>query len=218
MKIRYNWYTRTIAVLLVVLSLSCIISISASQGSIYFTRDDVFAIPKRGAVVRFAGNVSCSQATLENDEWVFRNFRLNNAGMIPIFRVAADNCSITITSCRTFNSTTTLASIRYVTSGLGRQAFNIGSIDRVAQWYVTFNGVYVVENRGYQITSDSTITVTGATANVSLTCYNFSGTNLGNSNQPFYVQHSIVITTLIIASVGLVFLIAIRMRIKRTEL
>ena len=213
-KIRHNWSCRVVAILLVLLSISLIVSTSEGQSLTYSTKDDVFAIPQRRAEISFLGNGSYSNAILEDDVWVFRNFRLNSNSAIPIFRVWADDCNVSVLMCRRYNSNTTLASIRYVVSGNGKQYFDVGPLIETSQWYVTFNGKYVAENQGYSVSSESTITVKGSSANVSMTCFNFSGINSANANRAFYEQHSVGIITLIVFSVGVVLLISIRKRVR----
>ena len=179
---------------------------------------DSFPIPEHNASIRFAANGSYSSADLENGYWLFRDLSLNNSNSFSNFRVSAENCNVTIISCRTYNFSGTLAQVRYNVTGFGKQSFNVGIAQNGAQWIVYLNGKLMGENNGYFVLSDSTITVTAATLNATLSYFNLNafGGPPDTSKQPFYVQHSVSIWTAVVFLVGLASFILIKKTVRKS--
>lgn len=186
--------------------------ISHAQTYLTFDSTVLFRIPGYNASIGFATDGSYSSASLENGTWSFVDFRLNNSARVSSFRLSAENCNVTILSCQVFNSTTVGASVRYKVVGQGKQTFNLGQNTKGGDWTVTLNGRLMGQNEGYYVSPDSTITVTGATANVTISYFNLSvlGGVPNNSNQPFYVKHSVAIMAAIVIGGVVVSTLVIR--------
>ena len=121
-----------------------------------------------------------------------------------------------ITSYQRYNTTSvTAARLRYTVMGLGKQTFNFGFVVKEGSWSVVLNGNrFMAENEGYQVAPDQTITVTGATANASISYFNLDalGGTADNPNLPFYQKHSVAISTGVIVAVAIALTMIIRRR------
>jgi hypothetical protein len=104
--------------------------------------------------------------------------------------------------------------LRYRVEGQGKQSFNIGLDPERGEWSVVFDEVYMGEGDGWSTSPDGTLTITGATSNVTVWYYGFpeSIRDDGSSNQPLYEQHSVVGATAVAVAITLTFAIAIRIR------
>jgi hypothetical protein len=195
------------------LALLWICAIVQAQTNTTFKPTDKFSIPAQNGTISFATGGTYTAVSLENDTWNFENLRLNNTGPTENLRASAQNCDITITSYQVFVTATVGAVLlSYTVAGHGAQTFNLGFNSTANDWSVIFNNNdFRAQNNGWHISPDSTLTITGATSNVTIFYYNFPDAVGGNtSNQPFYKQHSVAITTAIVVAVALASTVIIR--------
>jgi hypothetical protein len=68
------------------------------------------------------------------------------------------------------------------------------------EWSVVVNGVWLGEGDRWKITPDGTVTINGATGNVSISHYSFLSLNEADKNLSFYEQHSVSIITIVFVS------------------
>ena len=199
-----------------------------AQTSVSFTRNDRFPLPDSNAVIGFGSNGTYSQATQEQKFWVFTNLKLGNfSGTLPTLSVSAQNSNITITRLQRGNVNPnsssaffTLASVRYtVSSAGGVQSFKFGLNLTGGFWMVTFNGTsYPDQGDGWNVSTDGTIVITGATVNVTAS-YIVTNNRFDDSSLPFYEQHSVAISTGLAVAVTLVVAAAfiVRNRMKENQ-
>jgi len=188
--------------------------IAVAQSDVNFTPTDSFDIPASNGAISFAVNGTYSQASLINGIWNFANLRLDYSHPLENLEVSAQNSKITIRSYWRFNTTLGTALLRYRVEGQGKQTFNIGLDPKRGEWSVVFDEVYMGEGDGWSMSPDGTLTITGATSNVTVWYYGFPGSIIGDgsSNQPFYEQHSVAGATAVAVAITLAFAIAIRIR------
>ena len=192
------------------------------QSEIDFKTTDSFEIPNTNGSINFVVNGTCEKANLENNKWNFISLKLNNAQNEEklSFKVSVRECNVTITSYRFYNrsigrDTVKRARLSYDLVGAGIQSFDLGLDPDRGDWGVRFNGVYVAENRGWSLSSDGILTVTGVTGNIILSYYGIPDSNF---NQSFINQHSVVIIVIFITVMTITFSIAIKTRKKGADL
>jgi hypothetical protein len=206
------------AVLIIVLVLLLGCQSTLAQNDLTFTPADKFSIPEYNGDIRFAVNGTLGKAILENGTWNFANLRLDNSQFLENLKVSAQNSKITIFSYRTYNDSFRVAILRYVVGGQGKQTFNLGFDSKEEDWSVLFNDVFMGEGDGWSFSPDSTLSLTGATNNVTIIYYTFlDSVEVGgsNSNMPFYQQHSVAIITA--AAVAVTVSLAIVVKVKNKE-
>lgn len=182
-----------------------------AQNEIEFLSTDKFDIPDFNGSVYFESGGTYEIANLENGVWSFVNLQLNNSFMMETFNVSTKESEIIISSIQVFDDNLG-AFLSYTVEGVGEQTFNFGANAIGGDWSVTFNDIFIAENFGWNLLSDNTISITGATSNSNVTLFYFIFPDFygGNNNldQSFFGQHSIVIltaiSTLIIVSVAVV--------------
>jgi hypothetical protein len=209
------------------LALPWICSSAHAQGETIFTPVDQFSIPVYNGTINFATAGTYTFGSLENESWTFVNLDLNNSQQFLNLSVSAQDSNITITGYQMFDLTGSNSSSRrsaflsYTVVGLGKQTFNLGRILQGGQWSVSFNGNFVGETEGWIISPDQTLTITGATANVTIGYFNFinsfGGDNGNNSDLPFYQQHSVVIAVGVTVAAVVVLSFAINRKNKTKE-
>jgi len=211
-----------IIITLIVLFSTFLSYIVYGQSEIAFKTTDSFEIPNTNGSINFAVNGTCEKANLENNKWNFISLKLNNNQNEEKlnFKVSAKECNVTITSYRIYNrtigqDTVKRARLSYDLAGAGIQSFDFGIDPERGEWDVRFNGVYVAENRGWSLSSDGILTVTGATGNIILSFYGIPDSNF---NQSFFNQHSVVILVTFITVIIITFSIAIKTRKKGADL
>jgi len=184
------------------------VRIAWAQSSITFQAKDNFAIPALNGNINFDLNGTYSAASLENTTWIFTNLQ-NNDSLSPLeLRVSVQDCNVTIASCRTYNATVPITSLRYIVEGQGIQSFKLAPIQRGGEWSVIFNRTFVGEDEGWTLSSDGVLTVTRAPSgcNITLTYFFFPdslGGNGNNPNLPFYEKHSAIISTGVVVAAAL---------------
>ena len=192
-----------------------------AQSNTTFSSKDQFLVPNNNGAINFVTNGSYSNATFESNIWTFENLNINGSTSLQNFSVSAENSNVTIVSYFSSNNATTTLRLRYLVEGNGKQIFNFGLQSHVngVDWSVikTVNrrNIFLTPGKDYTISSNGTIVVNGATGNFSIAHYNFSNnSNLLHSNLPFYLQHSVAITTSAVVAIVIVLstVIAVRNR------
>ena len=188
-----------------------------AQAKTTFTPEDNYAIPGYNAVINFAVNGTYAKATLENDTWAFSDLQLNNSQALENLRISAQSSNLTISSFRITNTTYWSARLRYTVEGQGKETINLGLVPKQYEWTVVSNGVYLEKGDRWAITPDATLTIKGATNNVTITCYDFvdslrSGGN--GTNISFYQQHSVVVIATVAAAILIILGITVKWKNK----
>src|SRR3990170_2512365 len=202
---RNSFLAGVIAFAMIALFLSCFGFFAHGISQTAFAPTDRFDIPVNNSSISFAFAGTYEQASLENGVWSFVNLRFNNSQSAEklSLKVSAKNSEVRITLCQIYNSTfggagVRGARLRYTVVGQGIQVFDLGLDPKGGDWGVVFNGIYMGENDGWSLSPDGTLTVTGATGNVTLSYYGFPGSFGGGGegfNEPILKQHSVVIIT-----------------------
>jgi len=173
-----------------------------TQDEIIFYPTDIFEIPNYNGSINFANGGKCESASLYNKIWSFENLSLNNGFRLGTLNISAIDSDVTVLSIQGFGSDISGAILSYTVIGDGEQSFNFGIDANQGSWSVSFNDVFVAENSGWHILSDNTISIIGATSNVTLLYFvfpDFLGNNGDSLNKSFFQQHSVLIITAIIA-------------------
>ncbi len=194
------------------------------QSETGFTTTNKFDIPLLNSSVSFGADGNYKKALLENNEWHFFNLHFNSVQSAEKLdlRVSAKDCEVTIFSCLIYNSTFTgerakSATVRYHVVGNGEQVFDLGLDPKLGDWGVVIDGVFKGETDGWRLSSDGTLTITGATGNVTLSYYGFPASfrdSIDGEDQIFS-QHSVVAITSFV--VGFIVLLAASVRIRRSS-
>lgn len=166
-----------------------------AQTSTSFTSSDKFSIPSYSGSINFALNGTYANATLENDVWTFTNLWINNSEMVENLAVSAQNSNVTIVWAQILNTTLRASFLNYRVEGQGTQTFNFDLNIEGGEWSVLFNDDFVAEGEGWTLSPDNTLTVTGATGNVTLMYLFLEGRGRNSADLPFYEQHSVAIAT-----------------------
>lgn len=215
-------------VILVALILSVYPNVQA-QNLTTFTSTDKFDFPGQNGSIRFFTNGSYSSAALENNTWTFNDLTLYNSSRLGDLKVSVKDSNITIFMFFQFAGFGQFgqgALIRYTIEGVGQQTFNL-DLNRTqptdsSEWSVMVPGsdgstIFLAEGREWNLLADDSVVVNGLTGNV--TVANFGFTPSTDANLPFYLQHSITLTTLVtvLATVGIAFVISYRIRRKKVN-
>ncbi len=210
--------TKTIAIVILVFFSISACHNTVAQTDTPLTPENKFSIPQYNGAISFAINGTYSKATLENATWTFENLRFYNSAPLESLKVSAENSAITIVSYQNsnFSSSNRILRLSYTVEGQGKQTFNFGLGSKAGEWSVILNDVFMGEGDGWNLSPDATLTINGATGNVSLLCFKFPDSFGGgnNSDVPFYLQHSVAIATAIIVAITVIVTIAIRARHK----
>ena len=227
--ININKVSAAIAIVAIIFIFPLSFSYGQAQTGIAFTPTDHFSIPAYNGSISFAVKGTYSKATFENNSWVFTNLNLTNlqtnSQPLENLKISTQNSNITILSCLTSNNTSFQSErLRYVVEGQGKQIVNLGLGPKSGdpslsfEWIVSANNhTFFAEGDVWSLSHDGTITVNGASGNVSITHYDFAdfGNGISNSNSPFYQQHSVAIVTVI--AVAIVVVIAVVIKVKNKE-
>jgi len=180
-----------------------------------FTQNTTFDIPTQEGKISFSVSGTYTSAILADGTWSFTNLLLNGSQNLDTFQVSARNSNITINSFILRNTTLRSARLRYVAESSGEQTFKMGITAGEGrwglhpEWGVIVNGIWLGEGDGWKIAPDGTVTINGATGNVSILHYNFLGLSEADKNMSFYEQHSVLILTLafmsFMVSLGTIF-------------
>ncbi len=173
-----------------------------AQSTTAFTTADKFAIPELNGSISFVYNGTYSSATLQNNTWFFRDLTLNDSVVRGNLSISSENSNVTIYSFYSdqlnaiFNR---YGYLRYWADGAGTQTINLNlkttrQTDSSEWGIVNPSGVFLTEGHEWLLLPGNTITVLGRTGNITVAHYGFAPTV--DSNQPFYIQHSVALMTI----------------------
>jgi hypothetical protein len=207
------------AVIIFVLGVSYFCPISQAQTRQTFTSSDKFIIPELNGAISFAVNGSYSEATLENNTWIFTDLRFNISQPLGNLKISTENSNVIIQSYRAFNFSFRSARLYYTVEGVGKQIlnfdFNSSQPSSVSEWSVNLDGrSFVGEGKGWKLLRDNTVVVTGAAKNATVVHYTFID-SFNDSNLPLYQRHSISITTGIAVALTVAIAIIIKLKVRK---
>jgi hypothetical protein len=189
-------YNKTCLLLLIVLLLSIsLFSVKpvAAQRATQFSTGDIFEIPAVNGSIKFSVNGTYVSADLVDDTWLFNNLTLSGSRFSGVLMFSAKNCNVTIHMFRS-------NSLRYTVEGMGEQVINLGlnsSIQsHVSEWSViNQDSVFFAPEKQWKLLPDNTIVVRELLGTLTVVRYNYG---YPVNEDPFYLQHSILILTGII--------------------
>ena len=194
------------------------------QTSMTFTSKDTFSIPSCNAQISFTVNGTYSSATLNGNIWTFTNLHLNKSSTLGILKISAENSDVKIQSY-TYQNGTNIPSerLRYIVVGEGKVTVNLGQSNAGqyggSDWYVTKAGrgqtTFYAVGHDYVLGKDGSLTINGITGNVTITHSFLERASGNNSNMPFYLQHSVIIVTAIVAVLTFVIVMVIWLKNNR---
>ena len=197
-----NMLTIFFAIFIILLFIPLTCFALQTQDETIFYPTDIFKIPNYNGSINFANGGKYESANLHNNIWNFVNLSLNNGFRLDTLNISAIDSDVTVLSIQGFGSDIIGAILSYTIIGDGEQTFNFGINANKGSWSVSFNDVFVAENSGWHILPDNTISIIGATSNVTLLYFvfpDFLGNNGYSFNKSFFQQHSVLIITAIIA-------------------
>jgi len=202
-----------VAIVALILILPLICPSASAQTSTAFDPTEKFSIPTYNGVVRFAVNGTYSNATFEDNAWTFTDLSLNQSQPMPYLQISAKDSDVTVWyyGINTFFPSDMLS---YFTQDSGQQVVNMGlaNAGNSVDWVVYSNGTFVTN--GWNVSRNGTVTVDGLGGNITLIYFGFTN-ELGNSNLPFYEQHSVAITVAVALAITVAVAAAINVTVKR---
>lgn len=189
-----------------------------AQNNTAFSSTNKFSFPEADSVLSFSTEGSYEEASFENGAWKFVNLIVNASDQSEGLNltVSAKDSDLTIQAYRRFDITLQGIILSYVADGAGEQTFDFGPIPQRGGWTVIFNEDIVSEGQGWT-SDDSRVTVTGATANVTLFYVSYSNVGDDNTNKSFYEQHSVAIVTTVIVTATVIVALSIKLRQHNVE-
>ncbi|MCW4003941.1 MAG: hypothetical protein NWE95_08530 [Candidatus Bathyarchaeota archaeon] len=205
-------------ILFIVLGLFSPINSSAkAENSVTFTPADKFSIPALNGSISFSVNGTCSEATLENNTWHFKDLALNNSQPLGNLKISTQDSNVTILFYRAYNATLRAVAIRYSVEGHGKQTINFGFNEsqktRPDEWSVVIpDSIFLAEGDGWNLLPDNTVVIHCVESRVSIVHYVFDYPS--DEHLPFYQRHSIAIVTALVvaATIALAVLIKVKGR------
>ena len=217
--------TGVTAVIILVLLFSCYCPLSQAQTSQTFTTADKFSIPNLNGSISFAVNGSYSKATLNNNTWIFTDLTLNNQSIqgfglndfhsVGNLTFSTQNSNVTILAYLTIDSSFPVSFLSYTVEGKGKQVvnfdLNLTGPSQPAEWSVIIpKNVILVEGQGWTLLPDNTLIINSVASNITIAHFDL---NLPTkSNLPFYIQHSVALTTAIVLAIVATLAVIIRVR------
>jgi len=186
-----------LTVLLIGLSLFNILPTQAqNNNNNNLSPQDIFELPEINGSINFSVNGTYTDAILENGVWVFNNLSLSGSRFQGVLKFSAKNCNVTI---HFFRSNV----LRYTVEGVGEQVINLGlnssKTSHPSEWSViNQDSVFFAEGKNWHLLSDNTIVVCDLVGTLTVMHYNYG---YPIDDRPFYLQHSIIILTLIAVAV-----------------
>lgn len=204
----------------------------SAQTTTAFTTSTPFNIPAYNATFFFAQDGTYTQATLENDTWVFKGLSFSNAVTLNSFNASAHDCNVTLYFSGIFRGYLRAQDsglLQYNVTGPGLQRFNFGLSPNFAanpkyrDLMVRFDSAFFTNSSevvrmgdGWQLAADGTVTVMGAVTGASIFYVDYSNM-YSDTSLPFYVQHWVTIAAvalmLTVAAVG----VALRLRFSKAK-
>ena len=203
-----------IATVVIIFAFLLICPYTKAQTNISFTPADKFSIPAYNGTISFAVNGTYSNATFENNTWIFTNLLLNRSRLLENFVISTKNSNVTIRSYGTTSNTEVQsATLRCVVEGHGEQILNfgLGSGKGELEWFISFDGssAGLGEGQGWTVLHNGTIVLTGTTGKLNIVRYDYF---VSSSNLPFYQQDSVAIMTAIIIAVTVIIALVIEVK------
>lgn len=197
--------------LLVVLFFFSVTSVQA-QDVTHFTSQDVFELPAVKGLIRFSGNGTYVDATVNNDMWIFTNLTLEGSRFSGTLKFSAKNCNVTIHSFRSNN-------VRYTVEGVGEQVIDLGLNSsrpfHTSEWSVlNQNSEFFAEGKYWELLSDNSVVVRGLLGTLTVMYYNYG---YPVSDQTFYLQHHVLILTGVVVVVTVTVASVIKLKSKRVS-
>ena len=196
-----------------------------------FTSETQFQIPNYNATVFFTEDGTYSQAVLDNDTWAFKELTLSNSVYLNVFNVSAQDCNITIYFSSIFRGYLRAQDsglLQYNVTGHGIQRFNFGLSPsfgtnikyrdlfvRFSTEFFTNNTDVVHPGEEWQLATDGTVTVRGATTGVSIRYVDYTN-QYNDTTLPFYMQHWVAITAVSLFLAMIVIGVVLRFKAQRT--
>jgi len=204
-----NIHLTAIGVLFIILFFQLPFFNVLAQNEITFYPNDNFDIPENNSTLSFSSGGSYEMASLDNGVWNFVNFQLNDGFNLETFSVSATDSNVTILAIQVFDDDLG-AFLTYTVVGVGEQTFNFG-VDAIGgDWSVTFDDVFIAETSGWHLLPDNTLSITGATSNVTLLYFVFPDFAGDDSDKSFFDQHLVSISITVIVLIVLVMAITVR--------
>jgi hypothetical protein len=206
------------------LTFSQLIATVQAQNVTAFTTSDGFEISQLNGSIRFAYNGTYTSATLQNNTWVFRDLSLNNSNVLGNLTISVQDSDITIFTFYSYRQSAQFnryGYIRYNAQGIGTQTINLninvtGPTDSSEWGVVNPAGVFLAEGRDWNLLSDNTVIVHGRTGNVTVAHYGFALDS--ESNEPFYIQHSVALVTFIVLVITAVIAVILSFKLRSKPL
>jgi hypothetical protein len=188
-----------------------------AQNSTTFTPADEFSFPDSNSDLSFYTEGTYQKASFEKGAWTFINLKVNSSDQNEGLNltVSAKDSNLIIRAYQRFNITLQGIILSYEVDGEGEQSFDFGHLPERGGWTVMFNEEIISEDQGWT-TDDSKLTVTGATANVTLFYVSYSNID-DNTNKTFYEQHSVAIATSGIVAATVIVALTIKFTQGNTE-
>jgi len=183
-----------------------------------FTPDDKFSFPDSNGSLSFLADGYYESATFVDGSWVFTGLVVNSSLSFggQNLTVFVEDSDVTLRYFRRFVFNFDGFILSYAVKSVGEQTFDFGINIKNGAWSVYIDDRdYVPEGDGWSISGDSELTVTGATANVTLFFLSYSNYVDDTSNKSFFEQHSVAILSAVVAASTLV--VALVIRVKFTE-
>ena len=209
----------SIAVL--VFTLSCFSHCGYLQSQTFssFSAGDRFSLPQLNGTVCFAHDGAYSSAKMENGRWIFVGLTLNDSLCISDLKVSMENSNITIFSFYASSADSRYwVGVWYNAGGEGSQVFDFGlnALTHFSEWWVTLAGnVFLAEGRNWKLQSDNTLAINNQVDNISVMYFNFDADK--DKNTPFYIQHSIVISTIAVVIGTVLVATVITKKVRRMD-
>lgn len=202
-----------VAVAALVLILPLICPNALAQTSTAFDPTQKFSVPAYNGVVRFAVNGTYSNATFQDNAWTFTDLSLNQSQPMPYLQISTKNSDVTVWYYGV-NTLFPYNMLNYYTQDNGQQSINMGltNAGESVDWVVFSNNTFVTN--GWNVLQNGTVTVTGLTGNITVIYFGFTN-ELGNSNLPWYEQHSVAIAVAIAVAATVGVAIAVNITVKK---
>lgn len=178
-----------------ILVLPFIASNALAQVPTAFSSATKFTIEKSNGVVNFATSGNYSTAILEDNTWVFNGLLLKGSEPLQNLQISTADANVTIESYELSSFNIPSERLNILVQGKGQQVINMGvsaqaGAGDAVNWVVYSNDSFI--SSGWKVSNNGAITLSSLTGNLSIIFFSFTS-QLGNTNEPFYEQHSVAI-------------------------
>ena len=209
-KILYRLKGLSVLLIIIAISLSFSFNYQDIQAKEMFSTEDRFEFPENNGVLQFANVGEYDSAKYENSFWKFENLRLNyslGTRAVPFssqefsFDISVKDSSVTIFSCRNYNSTFGAMPVKgawigYNTVNKGTQSFDLGFETWEGEYSVVLEDIFLGKGDGWSVSSEGIVTITGLTGNITLFFWGhpepYIDTQVNSSS--FLEQHYVIIS------------------------